>query len=87
VAHGFLVTAALVALLFFLSRRATQSQQNIFNFGRNIRRHYRIARMNYLPNLGNNTRFLLFIHIPARNLRSLSQMFGTAERLLCALIV
>src|SRR5262249_40211787 len=26
--------AALIGLLFFLSRRATQSQQNIFNFGR-----------------------------------------------------
>jgi cell division protease FtsH len=31
---NILPIAALVALLFFLSRRATQSQQNIFNFGR-----------------------------------------------------
>jgi len=31
---NILPIAALVGLLFFLSRRATQSQQNIFNFGR-----------------------------------------------------
>src|SRR5258708_30706821 len=52
-----------------------------------LRGEYRVMRMNHLPDASNNSRFILSIHVAARDFSLLGYTFGPASSFRCLLVI